>query len=55
MYADAHVEVDLGGVAYVAYGLDHVQAHLNAAVRVVGSCHWQTADAIVTVAQQFDS
>jgi hypothetical protein len=50
--ADPHVEVDLGRVAHVPDGLYHVEAHLHAAMSVIGPRHRQPADAVVAVAEE---
>lgn len=53
--ADSHVEVNFGHVSHVPNSLDHVQTHLHAAMGVIIAGLWQPGNAVVTVAQQFDS
>lgn len=52
VYADPHVEVDLGRVPDVPDSLDHAEAHLDAAVRVVRAGDREPADAVVAVAEE---
>lgn len=52
VYADPHVQVDLGRVPDVPDGLDHAKSHLDATVSVVRSGDRKSANAVVTVAEK---
>lgn len=51
----AHIQLDIGGFHHAGDGVDHVQAHFHGAMGMVGTWLWKTGDAVVAVAQDFDS
>jgi hypothetical protein len=52
--ADPHVHVESGGFPDEPDGFDHLQAHVDTVVGVIGSGNRQPGHAVIAVAQYFD-